>query len=301
MQVSAPPPPITPENPTGSNIPPQTPYNQPLIKNNPLSWIVRLIVLGIIISSFIRGGLKTTQVKILPSSPTPSTINNPANWKVYIDELETYQIQAPTDWEWITHSSNFQNMHFITLKAPDNSVFQSSAEEIKNQDLAGYLSQRDETNATGWEGQPSKRIISTKNISVGNYPGMERVEEWLAADYVTVVTYFKAGNYVYEFSIQPGEVDYLSTDVHQFYYQILSSFKLKPVSPTGVKFESGCKTGGCSGELCLDAKSEDIASICIYREEWACYKYAVCEKQSDGNCAWTQTPQYQSCIAGLRQ
>jgi len=59
---------------------------------------------------------------------------------------------------------------------------------------------------------------------------------------------------------------------------------------------SSCKTGGCSSELCLDSSSPDVASICIYKEEWACLKYSRCEIQSDGKCGWTNTPEYSFCL-----
>lgn len=61
-----------------------------------------------------------------------------------------------------------------------------------------------------------------------------------------------------------------------------------------------CVVGGCSGELCVDASLGGVASICIYREEFMCYKSAACEKQADGRCGWTQTEDLKSCIAAKR-
>ncbi|MEO5635096.1 MAG: hypothetical protein ABIS26_00035 [Candidatus Paceibacterota bacterium] len=57
---------------------------------------------------------------------------------------------------------------------------------------------------------------------------------------------------------------------------------------------SGCYVGGCSGEICSDQK--DIVSNCIYKEEFACYKTAKCERQSTGKCGWTSTQALNSCI-----
>jgi hypothetical protein len=74
-----------------------------------------------------------------------------------------------------------------------------------------------------------------------------------------------------------------------------------PGSPLKTKIGPGCKTGGCSSEMCLDASSPDRASICIYRNEYACVKYSVCEKQPNGKCGWTQTPGYLSCLKNLSQ
>lgn len=61
--------------------------------------------------------------------------------------------------------------------------------------------------------------------------------------------------------------------------------------------KSGCFITGCNGEICSNRK--DMVSICIFKEEYACYKQAVCEQQANGQCGWTQTPQYQSCLKSL--
>lgn len=56
-----------------------------------------------------------------------------------------------------------------------------------------------------------------------------------------------------------------------------------------------CHVGGCSSELCTD--KENVASPCIFKQEFACYRSAVCEPQDDGACGWSQTPQLTSCLA----
>jgi len=56
-----------------------------------------------------------------------------------------------------------------------------------------------------------------------------------------------------------------------------------------------CKIGGCSGELCV-APGEPDVSICIWREEYACYADAKCERQPDGDCGWTPTVELKECI-----
>lgn len=59
-----------------------------------------------------------------------------------------------------------------------------------------------------------------------------------------------------------------------------------------------CKPTGCSGQICSD---EDVASTCEYREEYACYKTAACERQPDGECGWTETASLRSCIQDARR
>lgn len=66
----------------------------------------------------------------------------------------------------------------------------------------------------------------------------------------------------------------------------------KPTKPVATK---PCYVGGCSSEVCSD--TEGVASNCIYRESFACYKTAKCERQADGKCGWTQTTELKTCIA----
>jgi heat shock protein HslJ len=59
----------------------------------------------------------------------------------------------------------------------------------------------------------------------------------------------------------------------------------------------GCMTGGCSGQLCVDAKTGgDMVTTCEYRAEYACYQGATCERQATGQCGWTSTPELSQCL-----
>lgn len=71
-----------------------------------------------------------------------------------------------------------------------------------------------------------------------------------------------------------------------------------PTNPEeSVQGSGNCVPGGCSGELCVDADAaQDTMSTCLYKEEYACYKEAICERQSDGTCGWTQTEESKKCL-----
>jgi hypothetical protein len=56
-----------------------------------------------------------------------------------------------------------------------------------------------------------------------------------------------------------------------------------------------CRKTGCSGELCSDT---DVASTCLYREEYACFASATCVRQPSGSCGFTPTPELTACLAG---
>lgn len=77
-----------------------------------------------------------------------------------------------------------------------------------------------------------------------------------------------------------------------------SSSAVPPVAATSSSSVApGCRIGGCSGEICDDASAPDKASICLYREDYACYgSVGRCEKQASGHCGWTQTSELTSCI-----
>lgn len=55
-----------------------------------------------------------------------------------------------------------------------------------------------------------------------------------------------------------------------------------------------CYIGGCSAQLCTD--QQDAVSTCEYTAIYACYKSAKCERQVNGQCGWTQTPQLAACL-----
>jgi hypothetical protein len=58
--------------------------------------------------------------------------------------------------------------------------------------------------------------------------------------------------------------------------------------------EEGCYVGGCSSQLCSDRT--DIASTCEWRDDYACYRTASCERQATGECGWTETAELTACL-----
>lgn len=57
---------------------------------------------------------------------------------------------------------------------------------------------------------------------------------------------------------------------------------------------ASCHVDGCSGQLCTDEAG--IATTCEWRNEYACYKTAVCARQGNGQCGWTQTQALKDCL-----
>ena len=55
-----------------------------------------------------------------------------------------------------------------------------------------------------------------------------------------------------------------------------------------------CRVTGCSGQICAD---EDVITTCEYKNEYACFKTAKCERQEDGKCGWTPTEELVACLS----
>jgi hypothetical protein len=67
-----------------------------------------------------------------------------------------------------------------------------------------------------------------------------------------------------------------------------------PKDDTSDRTQGGCFIGGCSSQIC--SGEEGIGSDCEWREEYACYRTATCERQDDGTCGWTATVELEACL-----
>ncbi len=65
--------------------------------------------------------------------------------------------------------------------------------------------------------------------------------------------------------------------------------------PTGTG-AGACVRTGCSGTVCAEP-GNDVMTTCEFRPEHACYADAKCERQQNGACGFTQTPQLTACLA----
>ena len=69
-----------------------------------------------------------------------------------------------------------------------------------------------------------------------------------------------------------------------------------PVKLKNSKTAQACLRTGCSSQICSD---EEIVSTCEFLPQYACYQLARCEKQVNGECGWTETAEFKSCIANI--
>jgi hypothetical protein len=59
--------------------------------------------------------------------------------------------------------------------------------------------------------------------------------------------------------------------------------------------DQSCFVGGCSNQVCSD--QEGVITTCEWEPQYACYAGATCERQADGTCGWTATPELDACLA----
>src|SRR4051812_16106008 len=78
-----------------------------------------------------------------------------------------------------------------------------------------------------------------------------------------------------------------------FTYNKTNPSTVQPGTTTATS-QGKCFVGGCSSQICSD--QPNAMSTCEYRPEYSCYKNAVCERQSSGQCGWTQTGTLISCL-----
>lgn len=76
----------------------------------------------------------------------------------------------------------------------------------------------------------------------------------------------------------------------------LTPIKSVPILPENPIEIGQCITAGCSGQLCVEAQADPLATTCEWREEYACYRQATCERQQNGACGWTMDEQLTSCL-----
>lgn len=61
----------------------------------------------------------------------------------------------------------------------------------------------------------------------------------------------------------------------------------------GKKTSTACFRTGCSSQVCAD---ENVITTCEWRPEYACYQKAKCERQANGKCGFTRTPELIACL-----
>lgn len=63
-----------------------------------------------------------------------------------------------------------------------------------------------------------------------------------------------------------------------------------------------CVPAGCSSQLCVPKEeAPNIVTTCEWTPLYGCYQKSVCERQEDGQCGWTETPDFTACVEDIAE
>ncbi|HEX2268610.1 MAG TPA: DUF6748 domain-containing protein [Pyrinomonadaceae bacterium] len=79
----------------------------------------------------------------------------------------------------------------------------------------------------------------------------------------------------------------------QFYLRANASASNPGPSTPPAQNPKPCFKTGCSGQVCAD---EEVVTTCEFKPEYECYKRARCERQANGQCGFTDTPELRRCL-----
>ncbi|NTV30963.1 hypothetical protein HGA91_03240 [candidate division WWE3 bacterium] len=71
----------------------------------------------------------------------------------------------------------------------------------------------------------------------------------------------------------------------------------QPITAIPTQRLNNCIITGCSGQICSD---QEMYTTCEYKDEYACYRNAKCERQSNGKCGWTMDNSLSQCLSSTR-
>ena len=248
-----------------------------------LSSIATLIVAG---SQLIKQSQPTPTPTPLPAEASAKAGDETANWETYTDMENKYSVKFPDAWG--------------RGECPAGTLMSSIGPEFK--DNATRLCATDVTPTVSFSIRDSFETTRSGGGYITSSKGTLKAGI-IQADYV-VVTKNEPSPGPEEY-MEVGILDsrnnkYIVVTLYDMKYRatlekILSTFTFIEPSKTA---KDGCVIGGCNNELCLDKKlaDEGIASVCVIRPEFVCYKDATCEKQTDGTCGWTQSAELQACL-----
>ena len=177
------------------------------------------VFIGVLASSFVPA-----PSPISPPTPTPEV--PPSNLQSLTSPIYNFSVQVPDNWTRVETSSNFP--YLFQFRASDESTFEVLVRDLPTgQTLEQYLSEQDEISQTAFEGQPSKKIISSQPITINGVEGVEREEEFLAAGLTGRVIYIVSTTNIYSLSFIPGPANnVLESEVYKSKQTIIDGFFL---------------------------------------------------------------------------
>lgn len=257
-------------------------------------------------------------------SPTPTLTQVPTvtpteksqidNWETY-NSNNKYHFQVNYPPHWFAIDSFGDEIHLVYLSNTKN---HQDATEFTKLSCPFRSGDGQLYNPKDWEGNEGGYYVSYYESLQNTYPSIRYIWSSPSGSYNELCTayYFKrhdiscnlCTNVEHTENYTKSYINSLNT-----YNQILSTFKFTdqdegnaeegnddndpstktPTTAPSQKSSGKCFIGGCSNEICSE---EEMVSVCVYKDEYACYKTATCEVQKDGNCGWTMTEELKNCL-----
>ncbi len=208
------------------------------------------------------------------------------NWEVFENELISTRLSYPPSWgePRVSSSSSKNQVEFNNSFTISRGVY--------------YTNERDRTLSYDEfieRNTPGRRIIT--NYEINNTPIKRASYDYSSTQRAELLTFPPNENgeiiSIY-FHYQQNNL----AEIREFFGVLSTIEKLENPAPTLVPFvtsvpEKGCVITGCSSQICAE---EETITTCEYKEEYACYASATCERQDNGECGWTMTVELQSCL-----
>ena len=77
-----------------------------------------------------------------------------------------------------------------------------------------------------------------------------------------------------------------------------AQFYLRASGGSGNGSQKPCMKTGCSSQVCSD---QEVMTTCEFKPEYECYRKAACERQKNGDCGFTETPELLACLKRARR
>lgn len=131
--------------------------------------------------------------------------------------------------------------------------------------------------------QDAKGVVLAQGIATAQ-------GEWMTGDFVPFTSVL---NFITTPTVNTGELV-----LHKDNPSGLPEYEDKLVVP--VKFDlslplvsTPCIVTGCSNQVCAD---QEVTTTCDFNPAYVCYSKAVCERQSNSQCGWTETIDLKTCL-----
>jgi len=211
--------------------PPPMPPTPAKNESSPIKVIligIVLVLIGTLIGVLAANFIPQTGTVV----PTPTPIQTPEVTPVStVQTLESseynFTVQMPNTWTSLKNEST--PSYLFQYQAPDMSTFEVLVQDLPAGDtLTDYLNSQNIISQTAFEGKPSKRVISSNEITIGGLVGIEREEEFLAAGLTGVVIYIPGKTKVYSLSFIPGNatIPFMESETYKSKQMIADSFRI---------------------------------------------------------------------------